>query len=128
MPRKNPQRLAILLLLAGLALRAITPVGYMPSTLGSGLLFELCPDQLPVGFTLNSSSSHQHHHHPANAETSDTSADLCDFGHLLVSAIDQDTYAIDFGDALPSVAVFPAAGRTPDLVTLRAYHSRAPPT
>ena len=125
MLRKNPQRFAILLLLAGLALRAIAPVGYMPSALGSGFLFELCPDQLPVGFTFASGSSH--HHHPSNAEPSDESADLCDFGHLLVSAIGHDSYAIDFGDALPSMAVFPATGRTPDLVTLRAYLSRAPP-
>ncbi len=127
MLRQNPKRFAIVLLLAGLALRAIAPLGYMPSTFGSGYLFELCPDQLPVGFTFVGSSSNHHHHDPANAESSENSADLCDFGHLLISAVGDDSPAIDLFDSLVALAVIPAAKESPDLVAPGAYHSRAPP-
>ena len=34
--------------LAILALRALTPDGYMPGSRDSGLLFELCPSGMPV--------------------------------------------------------------------------------
>lgn len=110
-------------------MRAITPLGYMPSTYGSAYLFELCPDQLPPGFTFTNASSHHHHHHDNSdaAATPSDSADLCDFGHLLVSVIGVEASAIEVGNAILAVTNDFAVASEPELVTISAYRSRAPP-
>lgn len=127
MPSQNRQRFAILLVLAGFALRAVAPLGYMPSALGSGYLFELCPDQMPVGFTFAETGSHHHHHDSSDTEAPATTADLCDFGHLLISVVADDLPAIELAPDSLAVAFIPETGRTPDLVAFQAYLSRAPP-
>ena len=79
---------AVFALLTGLLLRALTPIGYMPGTAGSGFLFELCPDQLPAGVNLyDASASHQHHHGDPGSEEQSASPDQCQIGHLLFSAV-----------------------------------------
>jgi hypothetical protein len=79
MLRRSYQNFAIASVLTGFALRALAPVGYMPSAAGDGLLFELCPEQLPPGFVLSSSSSHHDHHNKAASDTSQPAdgADQC---------------------------------------------------
>lgn len=72
-----------LAILAGLLLRAMVPVGYMPGSLDSGLPFQLCPDGLPAGFA-GAAASH-HHEHDAGVARSAAHAD-CNVGHLLSSA------------------------------------------
>ncbi len=120
-------RFGVCFLLAGLALRAATPLGYMPASPGSGLLFELCPGQLPAGVVLrNPVSGHEHHHH-SPADDSPAEPDTCPIGHLLSSTAAPDD---------PGIAPTPVYGPT-DLVaraamptrsvTRRAYRSRAPP-
>jgi hypothetical protein len=127
MLRQNPHRFAILLVLAGLALRALAPLGYMPSTFGSGYLFELCPDQLPAGFTFTRQDSQHHHHNMQDGASSTESADLCDFGHLLVSVAGVDAPAADIVEAAPAVAINFRPARNPNLLAVHAYRSRAPP-
>lgn len=114
--------------LALLALRVITPAGYMPAPAGSGLLFELCPDGLPVA-VINSISGGNHHHHRTAGDDSESgsSNDQCPIGHMLSSSI-----AIDEADVLQ----WPPVPATYDIVSLQLlrranrtqYFSRGPPT
>ncbi|MGB5489483.1 MAG: hypothetical protein WBM76_01525 [Woeseiaceae bacterium] len=84
--RVSTRHLAVWALLAGLALRAVTPLGYMPAAFGSGSLFALCPGQLPPGFVLpGATNDHEHHHHSTD-DTSSSEPDSCQMGHLLSSA------------------------------------------
>ncbi|MCP4302856.1 MAG: hypothetical protein GY783_19915 [Gammaproteobacteria bacterium] len=117
---------AVWVLLAGLILRAATPTGYMPAAPGSGLLFELCPGQLPAGVSIPGTNSHDHHHHGAE-DNSQPEPDQCQMGHLLSSAV-----AVDDGLAEESPR-FEVADITipPSVVkpstSLSAYRSRGPP-
>ena len=127
--RDHYRKLAIVSVLAGFALRSLAPVGYMPSAVGDGLLFELCPEQLPAGFVLSSTSSHHDHHNQSASDTSQPadSADQCQIGHLLFSAIAVDAPMVD---AIQNKAVsefIPSATTTLSRSTASAYQSRAPP-
>jgi hypothetical protein len=127
--RSDYRRLAIVCVLAGFALRALAPLGYMPSVAGSGLLFELCPEQLPPGFVLSSTSSHHDHHNHASSAASAPAdgADQCQVGHLLFSAIAIDAPAID-ALAITSFSEFiPATDTTFSRTAATFYRSRAPP-
>ena len=75
--------------LALLALRLITPAGYMPASAGSGLLFELCPDGLPVAVLSAISGTGHHHHHHADGDDSaaESANDPCPLGHMLSASI-----------------------------------------
>ena len=127
--RENYRKLAIVSVLAGFALRSLAPVGYMPSAVGDGLLFELCPEQLPAGFILSSASSHHDHHNqsaPATSQPAD-SADQCQIGHLLFSAIAVDAPAVDGIQNKAMSEFIPSAITTIPHATASAYRSRAPP-
>ena len=81
--------------LAGALLRALVPAGYMPASVGSGLLFELCHDGMPVEFMAalageaGSGHAHGHHHGPHDHSAEDhaagtsTAMGSCSIGHLL---------------------------------------------
>jgi len=120
---------AAALLFAGLLLRALTPVGYMPGTMGGEFLFELCPEQLPPGIIApdTGSATHQHHHNNSGETPSETEADNCQVGHLLFSAI-----AADQTDSTPIVNLT-SSSYSPLLVEYSpyarvfSYQSRAPP-
>lgn len=127
MMRHNHQRLAVLLVLAGMALRALTPLGYMPASADSGLLFELCPDQLPAGFEFAGKTAAHHHHHQDDSASSAASADLCDFGHLLISAMADAIVTTPIPVAAPTFDVIPASTATLPRRLAHAYLSRAPP-
>jgi len=132
MLRRNQQRFAITCILAGIVLRAFTPMGYMPSSLGSGFLFEICPEQLPAGFTFNSSASRLESHHNHGAAASDSpstadAADQCQIGHLLFAALAVDSSPIDLPAAtLPDDFLVPTS-RLFSRAPLAAYRTRAPP-
>ena len=120
---------AILALLLGLALRAAMPLGYMPAAAGTGLLFELCPDQLPENVTLAGTSAPGHRHHGQSESGSQPTAeaDTCQIGHLLVSAAAIDNTAPEL-TAVPH----PASTIQPRTAVRRQvsrsdYRSRAPP-
>ena len=116
----------LLLLLATLALRVMIPVGYMPAVIGSGLLFELCPEGMPA--TVMQALGGHHHHHEPNSDGDQASFDTeqCPVGHLLSSSM-----AVEFGQDLELDVFVPLRGevRIESLsVVFRAeYRSRAPP-
>jgi len=108
-------------------MRAATPLGYMPAAPGSGLLFELCPGQLPVGVSLpGASPDHDHHYHGAE-DNSEPEPDQCQVGHLLSSAAAvDDTLTGESPRVEPaSLTIAPAVvGRSTSPFTQR---SRGPP-
>lgn len=122
------RQLVLVAALVTLALRALTPDGYMPATQGSGLLFELCPSGMPVVIMRTLAGDEHHHHHSDHGDESGSvsSAEQCPIGHLLTSAVAVDTGAtsdsapgvVQFDDALVIVAY---------RASLAVYHSRAPP-
>jgi len=121
---------AVWTLLAGLLLRAATPVGYMPGSAGSGLLFELCPGQLPAGFVLpGAQQGHDHHNHAGHGadDTRQAEPDTCQMGHLLSSAVavgDVDTSeSVSFE---PAIIATQAANRVRSTARL-VHRSRGPP-
>lgn len=127
MMRPAFRQAAVLVLLAGLILRAATPLGYMPAAPGSGLLFELCPGQLPAGLTLPGTSvAHDHHRHGAD-DKSQPEPDQCQIGHLLSSAmaVDNETFETSVR-LLPADVRLPLSEVRPNAL-LSAYRSRGPP-
>ena len=118
----------LLAALAMLALRALTPEGYMPAAQGSGLLFELCPEGVPAEFMQALSGGGHHHHHGAS-DSGDSAADTgdCPIGHMLSSAVAHD--ADDVSDVTPDLPTWTTAGERPAQGRRHpTYHSRAPPS
>ena len=117
----------LLAALAMLALRALTPEGYMPAAQGSGLLFELCPEGMPAEVMQVLSGGGHHHHHgaPGSGDAAPSTGD-CPIGHMLGSAVAHDADSVsDIAPDTPTwtiAGVRPAQGRPQ-----RTYHSRAPP-
>ena len=79
--------------LATLALRALAPDGYMPGSADSGLLYELCPEGMPVEIMQALAGDNQHHHHHGDdgEATSASGSEQCPIGHMLASAIAMDS-------------------------------------
>jgi len=123
------KRSAVFVLLAGLLLRALTPLGYMPAAPSSGLLFELCPDQVPPGFVLQDAGKSAHHHHHGNSDDArpGTETDQCQIGHLLFSAVAADQAVAQIGDTPAATTHFIPLIQTVSRLTLSVYQSRAPP-
>ena len=125
-PRSN----ALLpLLLIGVVVRALIPSGYMPGSLDSGVLFELCSDQLPPGFVI-AGSGHDHHHHQSarHGKADNGLRGDCSFAHLVTG--------FTVAPELPLIALqrpVPENSQTPDdriLADAFAISSpgRGPPT
>ena len=82
---KMPLRQFLLLIaLAMLGVRALTPLGYMPASVGSGLLYELCPDGMPAEIAHALSGGGNHHHHDDDKAGASES---CPIGHMLASEV-----------------------------------------
>lgn len=132
--RRTKNSVAFLVLLTTLAMRAAIPDGYMPSAVGSGLLYELCPSAVPpeVMQVLQANKGHggQHAHHHAHAtdhsQHSQLDGNQCEIGHLLASAVAVDmVWQAQLPPAatvyaLPAVITYNNATRT-------SYASRDPP-
>jgi len=127
MIRSTFKKAALLAFMAGLLIRVMTPLGYMPAAPGSGLLFELCPDRLPPGILLPQEAASAHHHHANSGDRAGADGDQCQLGHLLFSALTADSPQADVaaeyspGTALP----LPATLISHPLVS--GYQSRGPP-
>ena len=126
--RNRSQSLLLVVALAMLSLRALTPEGYMPGSRDSGLLFELCPSGMPVEIMRALGGGHHHHHdhHGDGEKASVSGTEQCPIGHMLNAA------AVTDGD--PQVSLAPARydyetapARTLAIVGATAYRSRAPP-
>ena len=121
----NRQALLIAALVA-LALRALTPDGYMPGSQHSGLLYELCPDGMPAEIMQALAGDRHHHHHGGEDGASVTGTEQCPIGHMLASAV-----AVDTGGQPDLVPDTVAPEEAPATILIRvstaAYRSRAPP-
>ncbi|MBT8109323.1 MAG: hypothetical protein KJO27_01240 [Gammaproteobacteria bacterium] len=113
--------------LATLAVRALTPDGYMPGSAHSGLLYELCPEGMPAEIMQAlAGDSHHHHHGGGDDVASPGSSEQCPIGHMLASVIATDSNTTS--DVLPDTPLF-----NEDAVALifgaqaTGYRSRAPP-
>ena len=122
------RQLFLVATLATLALRALAPDGYMPGSADSGLLYELCPEGMPVEIMQALAGDNQHHHHHGDdgEATSASGSEQRPIGHMLASAIAMDTTPTS--EILPDT---PAYDDVPVAVLFRtsviAYLSRAPP-
>ena len=122
------RQLVLVAALATLALRALTPDGYMPGSADSGLLYELCPEGMPVEIMQALAGDNQHHHHHGDdgEATSASGSEQCPIGHMLTSAIAMDSTPAS--DMLPDT---PAYDDAPVAVLFHTpaigYRSRAPP-
>lgn len=121
------RRFLLVAALATLAVRALTPDGYMPGSAHSGLLYELCPEGMPAEIMQAlAGDSHHHHHGGGDDVTSPGSSEQCPIGHMLALAIATDSNATS--DILPDMPLFDES-----VVALifgtqaTGYRSRAPP-
>jgi len=120
--RKNTVS-TLLVLSAVVLLRAIAPAGYMASSAGSGLLFELCPEGVSAEFMamLSGSTGHDHMDHHESGDNHE-----CSMGHLLLSAAAVD----DSADVVlaPTVPVYATVSNYSFTSAVRThYDSRGPP-
>ena len=117
---------ALLVLAAAVFLRAVVPAGYMPSSVGSGLLFELCPEGVPAEFMAMLSGSKGHDHGDQHSEHHEAGGHDCSMGHLLLSAAAVDNSADN--EVAPATPVFAIVPRYSFTSAVRThYHSRGPP-
>lgn len=113
----------VLLLSAALLMRAAVPAGYMPASAGSGLLFELCPENVPAEFMQMLAGERDRHHHHADHGND---GHHCPMGHMLLSAFAvDDHWQPDFAPTPPDFAAIPTGSFTAPYRT--TYHSRGPP-
>ena len=131
LPRARTSRLIMPALLVLVALRALVPLGYMPASPGSGLLFEVCHDGMPLSIAAPSphAAGHAHHAdhgaHHGDAGNDDAShamaADGCALGHILsvafLDAVESVTVAIEpassFDSPEPVTHLLPSRRLTP---------------
>ena len=98
----------LLVALAMLAVRALTPLGYMPAPAGSGLLYALCPEGMPPEIMRALSGGGHHHHHGGHhGEEKAGPSESCPIGHMLASAVAVDidnSIAVSPGTEVPGVS------------------------
>lgn len=129
MNRKAPASRVALLLLATLAMRAAIPDGYMPSRVGSGLLFELCPSGVPAGFLdALAGRSMSHHHGHESSDEGHFNASQCPIGHFLSFAMVVGDFQLPDSPELAAEPVIRRLVPEPISVHRRAHRSRGPPT
>jgi hypothetical protein len=93
----------------------------MPAASGSGLLFVLCPDQLPG---LAMPAAHSAHVH---GDGKSAQADACDFGHLMSAAAITEV-SPEFGLVAQPQPAHAVRGRSlVSIATRTGRHARAPP-
>ena len=81
----------LLIALVVLAVRALTPLGYMPASAGTGLLYELCPEGMPAEIMRALSGGGHHHHHGGHHDKDKAGpSESCPIGHMLASAVAAD--------------------------------------
>jgi hypothetical protein len=92
LPTRVSHRIAAMLLIGSLAVRALVPLGYMPGNLLAGNLAELCPVASAATYTLLAAHDlHRHQHDGASGEAAYSIDSACPIGSTL------------FADALPAM-------------------------
>ena len=78
--------LKIYLLLLCLMTQAITPLGFMPSSMSRGSsLFEICPAQQPTLFEIAAGDDHQHVHHIGHKESKSSIYNDCQWSQAYIA-------------------------------------------
>jgi hypothetical protein len=78
-------RWIISLLLVALCVRALVPVGYMPST-ERPFSFQICPDGFPAQLLKSNHAEHHHHHHGGGDDEQQPSPDSMRAEHCVFAA------------------------------------------
>ena len=106
MNRKPHHRLVLAAALATMALRAAIPAGFMPSAVGDGLPFEMCPSAVPAEILVAmSGAGHHHAGHDTDRDGSHFQAGHCPIGQVLSTAIaDDGQTAIEVVPAVAALA------------------------
>ena len=113
----------LLIALAMLGVRALTPLGYMPASAGTGLLYELCPDGMPAE-VMHALAGGGHHHHGGGGKGG--ASESCPIGHMLTSAVAND---IDISTVVipePEVFMVPSVVSCDSRARIH-YRCRSPP-
>ena len=117
------RQLLLLIALAMLGVRALTPLGYMPASAGTGLLYELCPEGMPAEI-MHALSGGGHHHHHGGDEGG--VSESCPIGHMLAAAmvVDVETSTV----VLPEPPAFILLSSPAIDCRARSHHRcRSPP-
>jgi hypothetical protein len=125
--RRYSRFLALTFLVLGMAVRALTPAGYMPGSLADGTPFVLCPGGTPgARWFLGQGTGHAAHHHGHAAggdESSDASWEYCPFGAAFAVAVASSEAALpgEFHGTteIATTPVFPLHSREPAVVRAR---------
>ena len=105
------------LLLALVVLRALVPAGYMPASIGGGLIFEMCHEAVPAAVLAAISGGGSHHHHGSHGDATGEQSEVCSLGHILSQAFLESEVLLET----------PAPGlATPDYPVLIYHLSLAP--
>lgn len=109
----------------GLALRSLIPVGYMPSSLETGLPFVLCPSAGAGELLASLGGSHNSHHGDVDSEHA--SAEYCPLGMALNAVA---LVAVATAEALEGAPPILTAASLPIIAVaaVTPYGARAPPT
>ncbi len=100
-----------------LSVRALTPLGYMPASADTGLLYELCPEGVPAEIMRALSGGGHHHHHGGHhGEDNAGPSESCPIGHMLAPAV-----AVD----LDAATVVPPSSEAFVVPSIVAIDSRA---
>ncbi len=138
----KPNRSSLVLLalaLVGVLLRAVVPAGYMPGSIESGLLFELCAEGLPASFTAeladaggpHSANRHGGHggaHHDGHHGEDGPALSDCSFGHLLVYGFVDSGVVAESRVEVPGVFVEDASTDVVASRTVNGHNPRGPPS
>ncbi len=113
----------LLIALAMLGVRALTPLGYMPASAGTGLLYELCPEGMPAEIMHALAGGGHHHQHGGDKGGASES---CPIGHMLASsaATDIDSSTVVVPEPAVLIAPSPIAR---DSRVCSHYRCRSPP-
>ena len=118
-------RALVTVLLAGIVMRAFIPAGYMPAAPGKGLLFELCHDGLPAGFT-QALGGHDHHAGHGGHDDHAAGGD-CSIGHILSLAFIDEVQAAEPAIQAPLGLLFAVPLQQRLRGHFAVYSARAPP-
>ena len=113
----------LLIALAMLGVRALAPLGYMPASAGTGLLYELCPEGMPAEVMHALWGGGHHHHH---GDDGGGATESCPIGHMLAAAMAADVDASTV--VLPEPALFFLLSPVAVECRARGHHRcRSPP-
>lgn len=113
------------LILLGLVLRVMVPVGLMPASPSDGWYLKLCPEGMSISsmVAMPEHGHHDHHGHGGDEEASFAQCDFAGFSSLAASGTSETSeFSILYNSPFKAA---PAAGYDRDFTY--SYRPRAPP-